>query len=330
MEVEQIRPNDLVERQQFYIDQDVAWLLSNTDKFVEVVCPCCGSNKITESFIKNRFFYKSCLDCSTSYMSPRPSEKLLSEFYSKSLNYKFWANEMFPQTEKNRIHIFEKRVKIAENLLQSFHPLSKSLLEIGPGYGTFCRIFSERNKKFSIKAVEPSHELAIVCRETGIDTVETTIEKFSRNTSEKFDVVVSFEVIEHLFDPLAMLTSIYDILSPNGLVIFSCPNGLGFDVQVLKEKSETIDHEHLNYFNPKSVSKLLKRAGFDLLTIETPGELDISIVRSVWEKGTNIFQNNEFLELYFSSQPRNMDTHFQEFLKNANLSSNMFVVAIKR
>ena len=24
---------------------------------------------------------------------------------------------------------------------------------------------------------------------------------------------------------------------------------MGFDVQILKEKSDTIDHEHLNYFN---------------------------------------------------------------------------------
>lgn len=330
MEVEQIRPANLVEKQQMYIDKDIAWLLGHSVEFVEVSCPCCSSTNSKHYCTKNRFTYKICEDCTTSYMSPRPSEELLSQFYSNSANYGFWATEMFPKTEKDRIHIFENRASIVSKLLEEFHPISKSLLEIGPGYGTFCRIFREYNPLISLKGVEPSHELANVCRKDGIDVVETTVEKYAANTSDDYDVIVSFEVVEHLFDPFSMLQSIHKILNEKGILIFSCPNGQGFDVQVLKEASETIDHEHLNYLNPDSVYQLLSRAGFDTLRVETPGELDVSIVRREWEKNPSIFDNNLFLKLYFTSQTKECDVYFQSFLKNSNLSSNMLVVAIKK
>lgn len=330
MEVEQIRPANLVEKQQMYIDQDIAWLLRQSDKFVDAPCPCCGGANAEFYCVKNRFSYKICTDCTTSYMSPRPTEKLLSQFYANSANYKFWAEEMFPRTENERIHIFERRVSIVSDLLGEFHPEAKSLLEIGPGYGTFCRLFREHNPLISLKGVEPSVELAKVCRNDGIDIEGSTIEEYASKASDYIDVAVSFEVIEHLFNPVGMLQSVHKILNDGGLFIFSCPNGLGFDVQILKEDSETIDHEHLNYFNPGSIEQLLNRANFELLQVKTPGELDVSIVRREWEKKPHIFENNKFLNLYFTSQSSDADHHFQTFLKNSNLSSNMFVVAIKK
>jgi hypothetical protein len=127
-----------------------------------------------------------------------------------------------------------------------------------------------------------------------------------------------------------MLKSVRSILSEKGLLIFSCPNGMGFDIQVLQEKSETIDHEHLNYFNPTSVDKLLNRAAFDLLTVETPGELDVSIVRRELNNGGCLLEDNNFLKSIFAEQSESRDNLFQEFLQKAKLSSNMFVTAVKR
>jgi len=330
MDVNDIRPADLVRRQQHYIDQDVAWLLGKSDQFVEVACPCCGGSNSANQFTKNRFSYVICNSCMTTYVSPRPTADILSKFYAESANYAFWAKEMFPLTEKNRVRIFQKRVEIVEKLKKNFKPQATSLLEIGPGYGTFCRLYKDKNTNHTIKAVEPSPDLASVCRNSGIDVDETTIEDYAKNTQVKFDIAVCFEVIEHLFDPIDMLTSVGSILKDKGLFIFSCPNGMGFDLQVLGEKSETYDHEHLNYFNPSSVHRLLNRAGFDLLTVETPGDLDVSIVQREISNGICRLENDNFLRTIFSNKSEQLDGLFQEFLQKSNLSSNMFVTAIKR
>ena len=64
------------------------------------------------------------------------------------------------------------------------------------------------------------------------------------------------------------------------MVIFTCPNGDGFDVRFLGRRSHTIDHEHLNYFNTNSIKILLKKCGYKPLEVLTPGKLDVDIVNN--------------------------------------------------
>src|SRR5439155_26773943 len=93
------------------------------------------------------------------------------------------------------------------------------------------------------------------------------------------EVVAAFEVIEHLFSPHDFLTACRDRLAPGGLVVLTCPNVRGFDVSVLGPVSDTVDVEHLNYFHPDSLCRLLERCGLTPLEALTPGELDAELVR---------------------------------------------------
>ena len=45
--------------------------------------------------------------------------------------------------------------------------------------------------------------------------------------------------------------------------MLTCPNVRGFDIEMLGERSATVDAEHLNYFHPASLGALLERCGFD-------------------------------------------------------------------
>jgi len=329
MKVNDIRPVDLVAEQQKHIDTDISWLLSRKKNYIEVNCPCCGSDDRVFKLQKNRFEFYNCKQCYTIYMSPRPTSDILKDFYSASKNYEFWAAQMFPRTETQRKHIFDARVNLVEELLEKHNPKAGSLLEIGPGYGTFCRLIKKRMPSFKITAVEPSAALAKVCRDTGINVKHDTVEEFSNKSSEKFDVIVCFEVIEHISEPLEMLISFHKLLNVNGIILFSCPNGLGFDVNILQEVSETIDHEHLNLFNPMTIHKLIERAQFQEIETLTPGELDVSIVRREYENKRTSLEENNFLKDFFSQKNQNTDKYFQEFLKKSKLSSNMLTVAKK-
>lgn len=329
MKVNEIRPDELVIKQQKFLDADIGWLLTHKDKFVTVNCPCCGGNTNYLKFEKNRFTYLECKECATYFMSPRPTPELLNEFYKESKNYKFWAEEMFPASEEKRHDISLRRVEIIEKLLEKFNDENIRILEVGPGYGTFSKTFKERNPKAKVKAVEPSNSLANICKEAGVDVYHGTIENFSKNVSEKFDAIVCFEVIEHVFDPVKMLTSFFDSLKKDGLVIFTCPNGMGFDIQILQEKSDTVDHEHLNYFNPRSIDKLIRRAGLEPVANSTVGELDVNIVRKEFEASKVDLGQDKFLRYYFSTTTHEIDHHFQTFVKNSGLSSNLMVVAKK-
>ena len=62
--------------------------------------------------------------------------------------------------------------------------------------------------------------------------------------------------------------------------MLTCPNGKGFDIETLGVISDTVDHEHLNYFNQKSLAELLENTGLEVLESFTPGVLDADLVRN--------------------------------------------------
>ena len=97
-----IRPTNFESGQKQALEQDIEWLLERKDSFVRVSCPACGSDRSQTLFHKYGLTYRECDNCETLYISPRPTEKILEEFYKNSKNYAFWAKYIYPQSEKIR------------------------------------------------------------------------------------------------------------------------------------------------------------------------------------------------------------------------------------
>ena len=109
-------------------------------------------------------------------------------------------------------------------------------------------------------------------------------------------------------------------------MLLSFPNYDGFDIGMLREESSAIDHEHLNYFNEKSIRLILEKTGYKILEIYTPGLLDSDIVKTSLEKGQI---KNSFLRKLLCSDDSKLIDKFQQFLFDNNLSSHMMVSAQK-
>ena len=169
--------------------------------------------------------------------------------------------------------------------------------------------------------------MADKCRSNNIEVFENTIEKmsFSKN---KFDVITCFELFEHLYDPKYSLKKIYKLLKKNGIFYFTTLNGMGFDIQMLGKHSNSIyPPYHINFFNPKSIELLLKKIGFKIMSIDTPGKLDLSIVENNLSllEGTKKF----FMEYVSKKTSKQYKQQFQKYLQENKLSSHMQVVAKK-
>jgi 2-polyprenyl-3-methyl-5-hydroxy-6-metoxy-1,4-benzoquinol methylase len=180
-----------------------------------------------------------------------------------------------------------------------------------------------------VVAVEPTPDLAETCRKRGLDVIEKPIEKIQLDNIEGFDVVVSFEVIEHLFNPNEFIGNMVKLLKPGGLIITTCPNGEGFDVETLGVLSDTVDHEHLNYFNQRSLAKLLGELGLEVLESFTPGVLDADLVRNKILSAEFEISNQPFLKKVLIDNWEQLGTPFQDYLAQQGLSFNMWLVARK-
>ena len=75
--------------------------------------------------------------------------------------------------------------------------------------------------------------MADSCRERGIELIEKSIEEVDLGESLA-QVVASFEVIEHLFYPKEFIKKCANVLEPGGLIIITCPNSKGFDMQLVE------------------------------------------------------------------------------------------------
>lgn len=328
---EQIRPEALRAEQQRRFASDVQRLVEGIGSFVPVDCPACGEHGRRPAFDKMGIDYVICEYCGTMYVSPRPTPEQLAEYYRTSENYRFWAEHVFPASETARLErIVRPRLGRLLSVCDSLGVGRGRLVEVGPGFGTFCQEAARSGAFTHVVAVEPTPSLASACKERGVEVVESRIEDVDIAQLGVPDVVVAFEVIEHLFDPGAFIDSCRRLLPADGLLVLSCPSAAGFDVQVLGAASDTVDAEHLNYFTPRSLPLLLDAHGFEVLDVQTPGELDAELVRNKAAEGAVSLAEQPFLEQVLIDEWDRLGGPFQTFLASHLLSSHLWVAARPR
>jgi 2-polyprenyl-3-methyl-5-hydroxy-6-metoxy-1,4-benzoquinol methylase len=327
---QEIRPAELMDRARLAILTDVGRMLTRVSEFVMVRCPACDADKPRFRYEKNSLRYEECRECQTMYVNPRPTADVLAWFYKGSPNYAYWNEFIFPASEAaRRQKIFVPRVDRLLDICAKYGVPTDALIEVGAGFGTFCSEVQSRGVFQRVVAVEPTPDLAETCRKRGLDVIESPVEEISLGEDQLFDVAANFEVIEHLFDPASFVSHMGRLLRPGGLLVIACPNGKGFDVETLGPLSNTVDHEHLNYFNPRSLAALVERSGFETLESFTPGKLDAELVRSQILSGAYDVSAQPFLKALLVDEWDRLGQRFQDFLIENNLSSNMWIVARK-
>jgi 2-polyprenyl-3-methyl-5-hydroxy-6-metoxy-1,4-benzoquinol methylase len=318
-------PKALLSGQEAAFARDIKRLQASATEFVAVTCPACGQAHGSRAFEKYGFAFRRCGDCSTIYMSPRPSEAVMADYYANSENYAYWAKYIFPASEVTR------REKIHKPWLQrvleycdAFDVARGTLLEVGPGFGTFAAVATSSGAFARVVAVEPTPELAQACRERGVEVINKRIEDIGGEVG-RADVVVAFEVIEHLYEPRRFLENIFSLIAPGGLLIVSCPNGLGFDIAMLGAGALAVDAEHVNLFNPASLTGLVQDCGFEVLRVHTPGRLDAEFVHEAALKGEIVL--DPFLQRVLVDEWDEHGWPFQQFIAQQGLSSHMWLAA---
>jgi hypothetical protein len=324
---EEIRPEKIFNEYLRLTALDTVNFFSKTESY-EISCPACGGDKGKEWVKKSLFTYKICPSCHTIYVSPRPTIDSFNAYYTDSPSTKFWASTFYKFTEAARREKLwkPKAEMIKQRILQFGDGIPvQYIIDIGGGYGVFDE---EITAIMDIKAIviEPSVHLAQICRDKGLEVVEKFMEHILPDelpTGRK--CFVSFELFEHLHNPSFFLETVLNGMKKDDLFIFTTLSGMGIDIQILGEHSKSVSPpHHLNFMNPKSVTALLKRVGFEVLEATTPGVLDIDILKNNKENIQDRFWSN-FLEYASEEELAAM----QKSISSAGLSSHMMIVCKK-
>jgi SAM-dependent methyltransferase len=121
---------------------------------------------------------------------------------------------------------------------------------------------------FQVEGLELNESAAALARRRGFRVHTAPLGQFS--PQEPFDVVVLTNVLEHAWDPVQMLAEVRPLLRPQGEVWISCPNAASLWRRVF---GRTWVNWHVPYhlwhFSPATLQTVLKRAGYEITTLDT-------------------------------------------------------------
>lgn len=81
-------------------------------------------------------------------------------------------------------------------------------------------------------------------------------------SEKKFDVIISFETIEHVKEDLKVLKKIYSLLSNGGIIILSTPNRVITSPKAKTLKDAPLNKYHIREYNLPEFLNLISLSGF--------------------------------------------------------------------
>lgn len=160
-----------------------------------------------------------------------------------------------------------ERLKLAEG---------KRLLDIGSAKGVFLDIAQKSG--WEPMGVEPAEDYSGYARETFKLPVFTGTLEEADFPSNHFDAATMWDVIEHLKEPAKIVAETFRVLKPGGLLLILTPNHDSlvtfvshwlYKLSLRRFPLERYMYAgvHLYFFTPKTLSELLRRAGFNVVQV---------------------------------------------------------------
>lgn len=321
-----IRPDDLF-AEFMRLSAEDAQNFFDKSQFVKVSCPGCGAdNPSKQGFDKFSFHYDHCGNCGTLYVNKRPNPSELLRYYAQSDSQRFWVEEILKQTgDKRKEQIMLPNVERIEQLLQELNKTPHSVLDVGCSNGIFLREWKKRHDNAQLLGIEPGEEAAAKARAAGIEIFEGFVEDEAEKEEAVADLVTCFEVLEHVQEPVTFAQSLCKVTKPGGTAVVTCLGADGFDIQLLWEKARAImPPYHLNFLSVQGMKTMFSQAGFDKVSVRTPGRLDVSIVEKFLDQGGEA-ELSRFEKLMLSKD-ENIKKVFQQFLAEHGLSSHVWII----
>ena len=229
-------------------------------------------------------------------VSPKPSVIELRQHYEKKY---YQENNSFYQHDysEEELRYFQLSGEIALATLRKYQiSTTPNLLDLGCVEGFFANSFSRKNWKttlvdFSDDGVR-RHNPSLIGSFIKAD-LTTYIEKNQENI-EEFGLINLDNVLEHVLDPAALLSSLKSCVHYNAILRIEVPNDFSSFQDLLinldcTEETWVSPPEHLTYFNTASLKAFIESQGFELVSLQS----DFPIEQFLINEHSNYWKNRE-------------------------------------
>lgn len=230
-----------------------------------VNCSACGSENHAHypvhlnPWLPQDYTYSKCRACGFVYVNPRPTPEEVEEIYTAHTNPFDQEEYEGMDVEKSTLLRLIKRIKRVQ-------PEGK-LLDMGCGRGDFLKIAHDHGYEVQ------GSDLSTADNEYPEIPIFQGFLKDANFKSQSFDVIVTRNTLEHIFNPNEDLQELNRLLKPEGLLYVKVPHRkyeegwrcrafFGF-------KSLFTPPVHLNHFDTFTLKRILESNGFELVSWES-------------------------------------------------------------
>lgn len=185
-----------------------------------------------------------CGECDLIYFFPRVSGT--QEFYENLQKFDWYYFDEKPE--------FDFATQFIKN--------EDDVLEIGAGKGSFAKKIPSN----LYTGLEFSQQAIKFAQANNVRLLAQSIEDYSKENKNKYDVVCNFQVLEHVCDVNAFLGSSVACLKPGGLMIISVPSADSFSQYVQNFWLDMPPH-HLTRWTDMALTNVASQYGLELRTI---------------------------------------------------------------
>ncbi|HSN22224.1 MAG TPA: class I SAM-dependent methyltransferase [Usitatibacter sp.] len=229
-------------------------------------CPLCdaAAHRLEARF--DAIPLHACAACGFRFSGRVMEPGRLAEYYAKG-----FGSERHRAGQEINAHV--NRLALARLV-----PLARvrTALDVGSGYGFLVRRLRELG--IDARGLEPSADEASWAAQNGAPTTRAALD--ARAEPGRFDLVTSFEVLEHALEPRRFLADAARLVAPGGWLVVMTDN---FESAVVERMGtqfpKWIPHAHVSHFAPATFTRLCASLpGFALRgsLSYTPWELTIA------------------------------------------------------
>ncbi len=231
-------------------------------------CPYCKESAtllfsvpdINQKMSDEIFDYYRCHGCGLIFLAPIPRN--IQDYYGQ-------AYSAYQKTDHTKDNVASYDLGKLEIVKQ--HAKGCTLLEIGPGNGTFA--FLAKQEGFIVDTIEMDSK----CSQFLAETIKvrnsihsSNIVESLENITERYDAIVMWHVLEHLESPWSVLRALSNALAPNGVAIIAVPNPAAFQFKLFGKYWKHVDAPRHTMFVPAHLlEKQMVQAGLQKVLVTT-------------------------------------------------------------
>ena len=234
---------------------------------ISTTCPYCGAQSslffVAQDYNRRigdkTFSYYKCPDDNLIFLHPVP-EDLGTYYRSDYYQIPTSIDDLIERTkwQSDRIKLVQQFVK------------SGRLLEIGPSYGAFA--FYAKQAGFHVDAIEMDDDCCQFLEDVvGVHAIHSNKpHETLANLEQMYDVIVMWQVIEHLAEPWQMIDSCVNHLAQGGILVIGTPNPDAFQFRIFKKRWVHADPpRHLSLIPSALLNQYSQRLNLETLKLST-------------------------------------------------------------